>query len=206
MTMERRLPSNACPRGRLFVARVLAAVVAVFMLAVPAHSEDAEKESAMTVYDFSAKRLDGSVQPLSDYRGQVLLIVNTASECGFTPQYEGLQKLHDELHARGFSVLGFPCNQFGGQEPGSDEQIASFCKLNYGVTFPMFSKIEVNGDGTHPLYVYLKSSGKGVLGSEGIKWNFTKFLIGRDGKTIKRYAPNDKPEKIKADIEKLLVP
>lgn len=158
----------------------------------------------MTVYDFSAKRLDGTEQSLADYKGQVLLIVNTASECGFTPQYEGLQKLHDELHARGFSVLGFPCNQFGGQEPGNDEQIASFCKLNYGVTFPMFSKIEVNGDGTHPLYTYLKSSGKGVLGSEGIKWNFTKFLIGKDGKTVKRYAPNAKPEEIKSDIEKLL--
>ncbi|MCC6158630.1 MAG: glutathione peroxidase [Deltaproteobacteria bacterium] len=158
----------------------------------------------MTVYDFSAKRLDGTDQSLADFKGQVLLIVNTASECGFTPQYEGLQTLHDELQARGFAVLGFPCNQFGGQEPGSDEQIASFCKLNYGVTFPMFSKIEVNGDGTHPLYVYLKNSQKGVLGSEGIKWNFTKFLIGKDGKTVKRYAPNAKPEEIKADIEKLL--
>jgi glutathione peroxidase len=134
----------------------------------------------------------------------VLLIVNTASKCGFTPQYEGLEKLHEELSDRGLAVLGFPCNQFGQQEPGNAEEIASFCQLTYDVKFPMFARIDVNGADAHSLYTWLKSQAKGLLGSEGIKWNFTKFLVDRDGKVIDRYAPTTKPKAIRADIEKLL--
>lgn len=159
---------------------------------------------SQTVYDFSAKRLQGEEESLSLYKGKVLLIVNTASECGFTPQYEGLQKLYDQYKDKGLVVLGFPCNQFGGQEPGGEEQIASFCTKNYGVTFPMFSKIEVNGDGADPLYKFLKAERKGLLMSEAIKWNFTKFLIDKNGQPVKRYGPQTKPQEIAADIEKLL--
>jgi len=156
------------------------------------------------IYDFSAQAIDGSEVPLDRYRGKVLLIVNTASKCGFTPQYDGLEKLYADLADRGLVVLGFPCNQFGQQEPGDAAEIASFCKLSYDVTFPMFAKIEVNGVGTHPLYKWLKGQAKGLLGSEGIKWNFTKFLVDRDGRVVDRYAPTTKPEAIRADIEKLL--
>src|SRR6201986_2679784 len=134
-----------------------------------------------SIYDFTATRLDGKDQPLSDYRGQVVLIVNTASACGFTPQYAGLEALYEKLHGDGLTILGFPCNQFGGQEPGNAEEIGAFCQKNYGVSFPMFAKIDVNGDNTHPLYKYLKSEGRGILGSEAIKWNFTKFLVKKDG-------------------------
>lgn len=158
-----------------------------------------------SVYDFSAKRLDGTEQPLEDYRGQVLLIVNTASKCGFTPQYEGLQQLHDELSAQGFAVLGFPCNQFGSQEPGDAEEIKNFCSLTYDVEFPMFAKIAVNGDEAEPLYEYLKGEAPGLLGSKKIKWNFTKFLINANGEVVKRYAPTTKPQDIKNDIAELLV-
>ena len=158
----------------------------------------------MSIHDIVARRLNGEERDLSEFRGQVLLIVNVASRCGFTPQYAGLEALYRKLHARGFSVLGFPCNQFGAQEPGSEAEIGSFCDTSYGVTFPLFAKIEVNGAGTHPLYQHLKSSKPGVLGTEGIKWNFTKFLVDRDGKVVKRYAPNDKPEDIEADIVALL--
>ena len=157
-----------------------------------------------TVYDFSARTIDGQERPLAEYRGQVLLIVNVASECGFTPHYAGLEALQRKHAAQGFAVLGFPCNQFGGQEPGNEAQIKSFCETRFGVTFPLFAKIEVNGPGTHPLYAFLKAAEPGLLGTEGIKWNFTKFLVGRDGKVIKRYAPAAKPEAIEADIVRAL--
>jgi glutathione peroxidase len=153
-----------------------------------------------TVYDYSARTIGGAEQPLADYRGKVLLIVNVASECGFTPHYAGLEALQRKHAAQGFAVLGFPCNQFGAQEPGDEAQIKAFCEARYGVSFPMFAKIEVNGPNTHPLYGFLKSSEPGLLGTEGIKWNFTKFLVGRDGTVIKRYAPATKPEAIEADV------
>ncbi|WLF82929.1 glutathione peroxidase [Moraxella sp. ZY210820] len=158
----------------------------------------------MTIYQFQAQRLTGEMQSLADYQGQVLLIVNTASKCGFTPQFEGLEKIYQQYQAQGFSVLGFPCNQFGGQDPASNAEIGEFCQLNYGVTFPMFAKIEVNGEQAHPLFNYLKNHAKGLLGSEMIKWNFTKFLVGRNGEVLKRYAPTTKPEEIVKDIEKVL--
>jgi glutathione peroxidase len=157
-----------------------------------------------TAYDFSAKSIEGREVSLGDYRGQVALIVNVASECGFTPQYEELEALYRKFKPKGFSVLGFPCNQFGAQEPGDEAAIAKFCKTHFGVTFPMFAKIEVNGEHAHPLYEYLKSASPGVLGSEAIKWNFTKFLVDKDGKVIARYAPTTTPAAIEKDIEKLL--
>ena len=156
------------------------------------------------IYDFSAQAIDGSDVPLDRYRGKVMLIVNTASKCGFTPQYDGLEKLHEELSDRGLAVLGFPCNQFGQQEPGDAAEIASFCRLSYDVKFPLFTKIDVNGPATHPLYAWLKKQAKGLFGTEKIKWNFTKFLVDRDGKVVHRYAPTTKPEAIRADVEKLL--
>ncbi|GJH15113.1 glutathione peroxidase [Caballeronia novacaledonica] len=156
------------------------------------------------IYGFTAETLDGSTVGLDTYRDKVLLIVNTASECGFTPQYKGLQEIYQQFSARGFEVLGFPCNQFGKQEPGDAGQIGAFCEKNYGVTFPMFAKIEVNGANAHPLYKYLKDKEPGLLGIEAIKWNFTKFLVDRKGSVIKRYAPQTKPESITEDIEKLL--
>ncbi|CAH2788580.1 MAG: Glutathione peroxidase (EC @ Thioredoxin peroxidase (EC [uncultured Caballeronia sp.] len=156
------------------------------------------------IYGFSAETLDGATVSLDQYRGKVLLIVNTAIECGFTPQYRGLQDIYQQLAARGFEVLGFPCNQFGKQEPGDAAQIGDFCEKNFGVTFPMFAKIEVNGANAHPLYKYLKDKEPGLLGIEAIKWNFTKFLVDRKGNVVKRYAPQTKPEAITEDIEKLL--
>jgi glutathione peroxidase len=158
----------------------------------------------MSVYDYSAKTLDGQDASLADYRGQVLLIVNTASKCGFTPQYEGLEMLYREYKDKGFAVLAFPCNQFGAQEPGNAEEIASFCSLTYDVTFPILAKIDVNGPSAHPLYAYLKHEQKGLLGTEAIKWNFTKFLIGRDGEVVERFAPTTKPEDLKLAVEALL--
>ena len=158
----------------------------------------------MSVYDYSAKTLDGQDVSLADYRGQVLLIVNTASKCGFTPQYEGLEALYKAYRDRGFTVLAFPCNQFGAQEPGNAEEIASFCSLTYDVTFPVMSKIDVNGADAHPLYKFLKKEQKGVLGTEAIKWNFTKFLIGKDGEVVERFAPTGKPEDLKVAVEALL--
>lgn len=157
-----------------------------------------------SVYDFEAQSIDGQPVPLSRYRGQPLLIVNTASACGFTPQFGGLEKLHETYGARGLVVLGFPCNQFGAQDPGSNEQIASFCQRNYGVSFPMMAKIDVNGGDAHPLYRWLTAEAPGLLGSKAIKWNFTKFLVGKDGKVLKRYAPQDAPEKLAGDIEAAL--
>ncbi|PHY20241.1 glutathione peroxidase [Caulobacter sp. BP25] len=158
----------------------------------------------MSVYDYSAKTLDGQDASLADYRGQVLLIVNTASKCGFTPQYEGLEQLWRTYKDRGFAIVAFPCNQFGAQEPGDASEIANFCSLTYDVTFPVMSKINVNGADAHPLYMFLKKEQKGLLGTEAIKWNFTKFLIGRDGEVVERFAPTTKPEDLKAAIEALL--
>ena len=157
-----------------------------------------------SVYDFSAQTIDGKSRKLADFKGKVLLIVNTASQCGFTPQYKGLEALHKRFSSRGFAVLGFPSNQFGQQEPGADTEIAEFCEMNFGVTFPMFSKIEVNGENAHPLYKYMKSEKKGLLGSEAIKWNFTKFLVAKDGTVIERYAPNTAPEDLAKDVERAL--
>jgi glutathione peroxidase len=156
------------------------------------------------LHDLSAPALDGRETPLSEFAGQVLLVVNTASKCGFTPQYAGLQSLYDEFKDQGFAVLGFPCNQFGAQEPGDEAEIGAFCERNYGVGFPMFAKVEVNGPGTHPVYKHLKRAAPGLLGSESIKWNFTKFLVDRDGRVVERYAPTARPEDLKPAIEKLL--
>jgi len=157
-----------------------------------------------SVYDFSAKNLSGQPVSFDDYKGRVILIVNTASECGFTPQYQGLEKLHQQFKGLGLVVIGFPCNQFGHQEPGTAAEIGAFCEKNYGVTFPLFEKIDVNGDNAHPLYQYLKQQAPGLLGSEAIKWNFTKFLIKKDGTVFNRYAPLTKPEELVDDVEKLL--
>jgi len=157
-----------------------------------------------SVHDFTVTDIWGDAVPLTRFKGEVLLIVNVASQCGFTPQYKGLEALHEKYHDRGFAVLGFPCNQFGGQEPGSEKEIAQFCETNYGVTFPLFAKVDVNGDKADPLYRHLKNEKKGLLGTEAIKWNFTKFLVDRDGNVLKRYAPNDTPESIGPDLEKAL--
>ncbi|HEY8949740.1 MAG TPA: glutathione peroxidase [Rhizomicrobium sp.] len=156
------------------------------------------------IYDFKAKTLQGKDVPLSDFQGKVVLVVNTASKCGFTPQYEGLEKLYEAHKDQGLVILGFPCNQFGAQEPGSASEIGQFCQANYGVNFPMFEKIDVNGDAAHPLFQYLKHEKPGILGTERIKWNFTKFLIGRDGKVAQRFAPTTKPEDLEKPIAKLL--
>ena len=153
--------------------------------------------------DFTATRIDGTETDLATYDGQVVLIVNTASECGFTPQYAGLQELHDSFADRGFAVLGFPCDQFGGQEPGTEDEIAAFCERNYGVSFPMFAKVDVYGDNAHPLFAWLKQEKSGLLGG-AIKWNFTKFLVGRDGQVIDRYGPTTEPTALKDDIEAAL--
>ena len=157
-----------------------------------------------TVYDFDALQIDGKNVKLEKFRGQVLLIVNTASACGFTPQFAGLESLHQRYEKKGLAVLGFPCNQFGAQDSGSNAEIADFCQMNYGVTFPMMSKIEVNGSAAHPLYQWLSKEAPGLLGSKSIKWNFTKFLVGKDGAVLKRYAPTDAPESLAQDIEKAL--
>ena len=157
-----------------------------------------------TVYDFDAQTITGQPVSLSDYRDKVLLIVNTASACGFTPQFAGLEALWKQYGERGLVVLGFPSNEFGGQDPGANSEIASFCQLNYGVSFPMMSKVEVNGGGAHPLWTWLTAEAPGLLGTKAVKWNFTKFLVGRDGQVIKRYAPTDKPESLAADIEAAL--
>ncbi len=161
----------------------------------------------MDIFDFSVLSLDGQETALSKYRGKVLLIVNTASKCGFTPQYTGIEALYREFAGRGLMVLGFPCNQFGAQEPGNNREIAQFCNVNYGVTFPIFSKVEVNGPHAHPLYKYLRSQQgglTGILGMNAIRWNFTKFLVDRDGRVVRRFAPLTGPEKLKPEIERLL--
>jgi glutathione peroxidase len=158
----------------------------------------------MNLYDIEVTDIAGQTKTLADYRGQVLLVVNVASKCGFTPQYAGLEELYKKHQGRGFAVLGFPCDQFGHQEPGSEADIAAFCSINYQVTFPMFAKIEVNGPGAHPLYQFLKSEKAGLLGTEAIKWNFTKFLVNRQGEVVQRYAPTTTPEKIEGDVSDLL--
>ena len=157
-----------------------------------------------TLYDFTASRLDGAPESLSRFKGDVLLIVNTASKCGFTPQYEGLEALQKTFGGQNFNVLGFPCNQFGNQEPDEAAAIGQFCQANYGVSFPMFSKVDVNGIGAHPLFQYLKMEKPGLLGLQGIKWNFTKFLVGRDGAVVGRFGPMTKPASIKSRIERLI--
>ncbi|HEY0943479.1 MAG TPA: glutathione peroxidase [Steroidobacter sp.] len=157
-----------------------------------------------TLHDFSANSLEGKPVALRDYAGKVLLVVNTASKCGFTPQYEGLEALYQKYRDRGLEVLGFPCNQFGAQEPGTAAEIGAFCQKNYGVSFPMFEKIDVNGATAHPLYQWLKSNARGLLGSEAIKWNFTKFLVDRSGKVVDRFAPTTKPEDLQTNVEALL--
>ncbi|MFT4100203.1 MAG: glutathione peroxidase [Burkholderiaceae bacterium] len=160
--------------------------------------------SDKTVYDFSAKDLAGAERPLSDYQGKVLLIVNTASRCGFTPQYAGLEELYRSHRDKGLEILGFPCNQFGGQEPGDEAQIGEFCQRNYGVSFPMFAKVDVNGAHAHPLFQWLKAQAPGLLGSRDIKWNFTKFLVGRDGQVIDRFWPTTTPAGLASDVDKAL--
>jgi glutathione peroxidase len=157
-----------------------------------------------TVYDFKAKGIDGKQIDLQQYQGKVLLIVNTASQCGFTPQYKGLEAVYEQFRDKGVEVLGFPCNQFGAQEPGTAEEIGAFCERNFGVTFPLFDKVEVNGDDAHPLFKHLKSEAPGLMGTEAIKWNFTKFLVRKDGTVYKRYAPQTEPKELMKDIEKLL--
>lgn len=156
------------------------------------------------IYEFNAPRLNGKEQSFGDYKDKVLLIVNTASKCGFTPQFEGLEKLYGDLKDKGLEILGFPCNQFGNQDPGSDDEIGEFCQINYGVSFPMFSKIDVNGSNEAPLYSYLKKERPGLMGSKRIKWNFTKFLVNKEGKVVKRFAPTDTPASIRREIEALL--
>lgn len=156
------------------------------------------------VYDFEAESMSGTKKSLADYRGQVLLVVNTASKCGFTPQFEGLEKLYKKYKDKGLTILGFPCNQFGKQDPGSNGEIQEFCQLNYGVSFPMHAKVEVNGDNTHPLFTHLKEAAPGVMGTKKIKWNFTKFLIDREGNVVERFAPATAPEKIEDKIQSLL--
>lgn len=157
-----------------------------------------------TMYSFKVKAANGTEVALDQYKGQAVLIVNVASKCGFTPQYKGLEELYEKYKQQGFTILGFPCNQFGAQEPGNNSEIQEFCSLNYGVTFPVMSKVDVNGSDADPLYQWLKESAPGILGTEMIKWNFTKFLVGKDGKVLKRFAPKDEPKDIEADIKKAL--
>ncbi len=158
----------------------------------------------MNIFDYTATGLSGAPVDLAQYKGKVLLIVNTASACGFTPQYKGLEQVYQQFRDQGVVVLGFPCNQFGHQEPGTESEIGAFCEKNYGVTFPLFAKVDVNGEAAHPLFRQLKKDAPGLLGTEAIKWNFTKFLVGKDGKVVKRYAPATKPEELTGDIKKLL--
>ena len=158
----------------------------------------------MSLFDYKARTLNGEEKPLSDYKGKVLLVVNTASKCGFTPQYDGLEELFQDYKDKGFEVLAFPCNQFGNQEPGDAEEIAEFCKVNFGLTFPLMAKVDVNGDDSSPLFDWMKAEKPGLMGSRAIKWNFTKFLIDREGNVVKRYGPADAPKMIAKDIEKLL--
>jgi len=193
------------PFRRAFVLVPLAfCAVAAALVYLPANGRTEENAMAQTVYDFSAKRIDGKMESLADYKGKVLLIVNTASKCGFTPQFAGLEKLYEDYKDRGFAVLGFPCNQFANQEPGDEQIIEAFCTSKYNVTFPMFAKIDVNGDNAHPLYKWLKAERAGLFSTEAIKWNFTKFLIDAAGRPVKRYSPQTVPDDIRADIENLL--
>ena len=178
--------------------RVLLLLLMMTLLAV---GKDTKMQS---VYDFEVKTIEGKETTLAPYKGEVMLIVNVASKCGYTPQYEGLEALYKKYKERGFVILGFPCNQFANQEPGTEKEIQNFCQVNFGVTFPMFSKIDVNGENAHPLYVYLKSKQPGILGTEAIKWNFTKFLVDQEGKVIARFGSSTKPKELEEEIEKLL--
>jgi len=157
-----------------------------------------------SIYDIEVRTIDGRTTTLAEHRGKMMLIVNVASQCGFTPQYKGLEELYQKFKGRGFVVLGFPCNQFGAQEPGSEAEIQNFCSTNYSVSFPMYSKVEVNGEGTHPLFTHLKKNAKGLLGTEAVKWNFTKFLVGKDGSVIERFAPQTAPASLESDLQKIL--
>ena len=177
--------------------------VSLFFLTMPTHSFTKEHHMS-SIYDFKVVTIQGEETTLSPYKNQILLIVNVASKCGFTSQYDGLEALYKKYKDKGFTVLGFPCNQFGSQEPGTEKEIQNFCRVNFGVTFPMFSKINVNGEKTHPLYQYLKSEQPGILGTEAIKWNFTKFLIDREGNVIKRFGSSTTPKEIEKEIELLL--
>lgn len=183
--------------------KLISLILFLTVLTMNCKSEGKEMATNKTVYDYSAVNIDGDTVNLSDYKGKVLLIVNTASECGFTPQYEGLQEVYTKYKDQGFEVLAFPCNQFGGQEPGEKSEIKEFCSTKFSTTFPLFDKIDVNGKNAHPLYIYLKSEQSGLI-TDDIKWNFTKFLIGKDGVPNNRYSPQTTPAKIAPDIEKLL--
>ncbi len=179
--------------------------MSVHLQSIRAHASGAAHSGATRIsYDHALRALDGTPASLADYRGQVLLVVNTASGCAFTPQYKGLEALYRANKDQGFAVLGFPCNQFGHQEGGTNASIATFCEINYGVTFPMFEKTDVNGANAHPLYAQLKTLAPGILGSEAIKWNFTKFLVDRGGRVLARYAPTDTPQKLKADVRRAI--
>tara|TARA_B100000614_G_scaffold253757_1_gene268116 strand:- start:186 stop:758 length:573 start_codon:yes stop_codon:yes gene_type:complete len=182
----------------------LIALLAIGFATVRIFSKDDPNMASKSVYDYKVKNIDDKEVDLSEYKDKVLLIVNVASKCGFTPQYDGLQKLYDKYKDQGLVILAFPCNQFGGQEPGTAEEIKTFCSINFNVTFPLMAKIDVNGDNTDPLYKYLKNQAPGTMGTENIKWNFTKFLVGKDGKVVKRIGTQTKPSDIAADIEELL--
>ncbi len=167
-------------------------------------SRSGQNSHMTTVHDFVARSIDGRSVPLANFKGRVLLVVNTASACGFTPQFAGLEQLHQAYGPKGLAVIGFPCNQFGSQDPGSNEEISQFCQMNYGVSFPMMEKVAVNGPGADPLFQWLRTEAPGLLGSKSIKWNFTKFLVGKDGAVIRRYAPQDAPSALRGEIEKAL--
>lgn len=183
---------------------ILSILVFFIIFNYSCNSKEVTDIMSKSIYDFVVKDIDGKDVNLSKYKGKVLLIVNVASKCGFTKQYSGLQKIYEKYKTKGLEILGFPCNQFGGQEPGTEKEIKEFCSTNYNVTFPMFSKIDVNGENTHPLYAFLKSNVKGIFGTEDIKWNFTKFLVDKNGNVLKRFAPQTTPEDIAKDIEELL--
>lgn len=192
-------------RKTIAVALVFLAIVAGVTYWIMVCNNVEEKSMAVSVHEFKVKAMNGSEKKLADYQGKVLIIVNVASKCGFTKQYKSLQALYEKYRGRGFEILGFPCNQFGSQEPGTHQEIEQFCQVNFGVTFPLFAKIEVNGNNADPLYRFLTQNAPGLI-TDGIKWNFTKFLVDQNGKVVKRFAPQTDPESIAADIEKLLQP
>ena len=200
-TTRNGVPVTVQTKGMKMAKTLIAFFAALFLLLQQGYSKENTMQS---IYDFKVRTIDGTVTTLEPYRGKVLLIVNVASKCGFTPQYEGLERLYKKYKDDGFVVLGFPCNQFGSQEPGSEAEIKQFCRVNFGVTFPMFSKIDVNGEYAHPLYKYLKAQQPGLLGSEAIKWNFTKFLVDRQGNVVERFAPSTRPAALTEAVESLL--
>lgn len=186
------------------LTKLITLAVVLFSTVVFVNAQCGEKMDKTSIYDIKVKNIDGEEISMSEYKGKTLLIVNVASKCGYTPQYEGLEKLYKDYKDKGLVILGFPCNQFAGQEPGSEKEILEFCQTNYGVTFPMFSKIDVNGENTHPLYVYLKKEAPGVLSTQDIKWNFTKFLVSADGKVLQRFAPATTPAQIDNELKKII--